>query len=100
GRDGAPADCILFYGGQDVVTNQMFIEHNQENEELDPATRSLVAQRDRERLKKMTYYCFTNDCLRDYILRYFGEYGENYCGNCSNCLTNFEEKDITGEALA
>src|SRR5699024_12684111 len=46
GRDGEPADCILFYGGQDVVTNQMFIEHNQENEELDPATRSLVAQWD------------------------------------------------------
>ena len=52
GRDGAPADCILFYGGQDVVTNQMFIEHNQENEELDPATRSLVAQRDRGGLRK------------------------------------------------
>ena len=36
GRDGEPAECILIYGGQDVVTNQMFIEHNQENDALDP----------------------------------------------------------------
>ena len=46
----------------------------------------------------MTFYCFTNECLRDYILRYFGEYGSNYCGNCSNCLTQFEEKDVSETA--
>ena len=48
-----------------------------------------------ERLKKITFYCFTNDCLRDYILRYFGEYKENYCGNCSICLSGFETVDVT-----
>lgn len=48
----------------------------------------------------MTFYCFTHDCLRSYILRYFGEYGAAYCGNCSNCLTEFEEKDVTEEAKA
>ncbi len=100
GRDGEPADCLLLYRGQDVVTNQFFIDHNQDNEELDPVTRRIVMERDRERLKKMTYYCFTNDCLRSYILRYFGEYGPNYCGNCSNCLTQFETVDVTGEAQA
>ena len=52
-------------------------------------------ERDRERLRKMTFYCFTNECLRDYILRYFGEYGSNYCGNCSNCLSQFETVDVT-----
>ncbi|MGE9975133.1 DNA helicase RecQ [Coprococcus catus] len=97
-RDGEPGECILFYGGQDVVTNQRFIEYNQENEELDDFTRAIVMERDRERLKKMTYYCFTNECLRDYILRYFGEYGSNYCGNCSNCLSQFETVDVTVEA--
>ena len=85
GRDGEPAECILLYGGQDVVTNQFFIDNNQDNDELDFAARELVKERDRERLRRMTYYCFTNECLRDYILRYFGEYGGNYCGNCSNC---------------
>lgn len=100
GRDGEPARCILLYGGQDVVTNQMFIEQNQDNEELDELTRAMVQERDRERLKQMTYYCFTHDCLREYILKYFGEYGSNYCGNCSNCLTEFEETDVTEEARA
>lgn len=94
-RDGEPGECILLYSGQDVVTNQRFIEHNQDNQELDGITREIVMERDRERLKKMTYYCFTNECLRDYILRYFGEYGANYCGNCSNCLSQFETADVT-----
>lgn len=97
-RDGEPGECILFYSGQDVVTNQMFIDNNQDNQELDPMTRAIVQERDRERLRKMTYYCFTNECLRDYILRYFGEYGSNYCGNCLNCLTQFETVDVTSIA--
>ena len=100
GRDGEPAECILLYGGQDVVTNQLFIDNSQDNRELDQVTREMVAERDRERLRKMTYYCFTNECLRDYILRYFGEYGENYCGNCSNCLSQFETVDVTETAKA
>lgn len=95
GRDGEAAECILYYSGQDVITNQRFIEANRDNEELDDVSRALVQERDRERLKKMTFYCFTNECLRDYILRYFGEYGDNYCGNCQNCLTQFETVDVT-----
>ncbi len=95
GRDGQPAECILLYSGKDVTTNQFFIENNQDNQELDAGLRQLVMERDRERLRKMTFYCFTNECLRDYILRYFGEYRENYCGNCSNCLSQFENTDVT-----
>ena len=98
GRDGEPSRCILLYSGQDVITNRFFIENNQENQELDPVTRALVQERDEERLRKMTFYCFTHECLRDYILRYFGEYGSNYCGNCSNCLTVFVETDVSKEA--
>ena len=94
-RDQEPGECILFYSGQDVVTNQRFIDNNQDNQELDSLTRQIVQERDRERLRKMTFYCFTNECLRDYILRYFGEYGSNYCGNCQNCNTQFEETDVT-----
>ncbi len=95
GRDGEAAECVLLYAGQDVVTNQFFIENNNENQELDETSRRMVAERDRERLRKMTFYCFTNECLRDYTLRYFGEYGSNYCGNCCNCLTQFESTDVT-----
>lgn len=99
-RDGEPGECILYYSGQDVVTNQFFLKNNQDNQELDSLTREIVMERDRERLKKMTFYCFTNDCLRDYTLRYFGEYDANYCGNCQNCLTQFETEDITKIARA
>ena len=100
GRDGDPAECILYYSSRDVITNQLFIDNNQDNIELDEVTRAIVKERDRERLKKMTFYCFTNECLRDYILKYFGEYGSNYCGNCSNCLTQFEQVDVTEIARA
>lgn len=99
-RDMEPGECILYYSGQDVVTNQFFIEHNKDNQELDPITRQIVSERDRMRLRKMTFYCFTNECLRDYILRYFGEYRSNYCANCANCLTQFENVDVTESAKA
>jgi len=97
-RDGEPGECILLYSGRDVITNQFFINNNQDNQELDDIQREIVMERDRERLRKMTFYCFTNECLRDYILRYFGEYHSNYCGNCSSCLTQFETVDITDAA--
>jgi ATP-dependent DNA helicase RecQ len=99
-RDGEPGECILFYNGSDVITNQFFLDKNEDNKELDPETRQLELERDRERLKKMTFYCFTEDCLRDYILRYFGEYRDGYCGNCVNCLTGFETRDVTAETRA
>ena len=95
GRDGEDSDCILLYSAQDVHTNQFFIENNRENEELSEVELEEVMAKDRERLKKMTYYCYTNDCLRAYMLRYFGEQTGNYCGNCSNCLKNFEEVDVS-----
>ena len=100
GRDGDPAECILLYGGKDVVTNQYLIERGQENQEMDAATQQLIRERDQERLRQMTFYCFTHDCLREYILKYFGEYGKSYCGNCLNCQTEFEEQDVTREARA
>ena len=100
GRDGDPAECILLYSGKDVVTNQYLIERSQDNQEMDAATWRLVRERDQERLKQMTFYCFTHDCLREYILKYFGEYGKSYCGNCLNCQTEFEEYDVAEEAAA
>lgn len=100
GRDGDPAECILLYSGKDVVTNQYLIERGQDNQEMEAAAWRLVRERDQERLKQMTFYCFTHDCLREYILKYFGEYGKSYCGNCLNCQTEFEEQDVSQEARA
>lgn len=96
GRDGEPGECILYYKAQDVKMNEFLIQQ-QGNEELDFEEQALIRERNMERLRKMTFYCFTNECLREYILRYFGEYGGNYCGNCKNCLTEFEDLDVTEE---
>lgn len=95
GRDGETSECILMYSGKDVEINKFLIEKGNVNEEVDLADRELIQERDMERLKRMTYYCFTKDCLREYILNYFGQYKEGTCGNCSNCLTEFEETDVT-----
>ncbi|NLK03332.1 MAG: DNA helicase RecQ [Clostridiales bacterium] len=95
GRDGEAAECILFYAAKDVRINQFLIEKSHENDELTYSQREVIMQRDDERLKAMTYYCFTKDCLREYILGYFGEYGQACCDNCINCQTEFDEQDVT-----
>ena len=98
GRDGEPSECILYYEPKDVRTNRLFIENGEENSELAEETRKIVKERDLDRLKQMTFYCFTSECLRQYILNYFGEKSSSYCGNCLNCQTQFEKVDITPEA--
>lgn len=95
GRDGSQADCILLYSPQDVFTNRFLIEKSEDNTELTEEEQYMVREKDFERLKQMTFYCITNDCLRKFILKYFGDKAENYCGKCSNCLTRFETIDIT-----
>jgi len=98
GRDGTRADCLLLYSGKDVVTNQFLINQNDRNNDMDAQQRQRVMQNDRQRLKIMTFYCHTSDCLREYILKYFGDKPEGYCGNCGSCLGNFEQVDITTDA--
>ena len=95
GRDGEEAECILLYSPQDVRTNQFLIYNSEANEELSKEEQDAVRQKDIERLKHMSYYCTATDCLRSFILRYFGCKTDNYCGKCSNCLTQYELIDIT-----
>ncbi|MBQ8296227.1 MAG: DNA helicase RecQ [Ruminococcus sp.] len=99
GRDGGQADCILLYGASDVRTNKFLIESSREtNSELSEDVLEEIIQKDYERLRDMNFYCTTAECLREYILRYFGEKTSNYCANCSNCIGNFETVDITVDA--
>ncbi len=102
GRDGSPADCILIYNKKDVQTCQFLIDRSRDDSEAngcDPQTAALLHERDCERLKKMTLYCTTTDCLRSYLLKYFGQ-GEavRRCEHCSNCSCEVEEQDATVEA--
>lgn len=55
GRDGEPAECILYYAPIDNRTNRFLIENGEENEELDAITKQIVMERDWERLRQMTF---------------------------------------------
>lgn len=95
GRDGERAECILFYSPQDVRINQFLLEEKEFREEMTAEEIEAVRERDGLRLKLMTFYCTTKDCLRSYILNYFGEKTKRRCENCSNCLNEYVEEDVT-----
>lgn len=98
GRDGSPAECILLYSPRDVVTNRFLIGSSEDNPELTSDEREEVRKQDIGRLNRMTFYCITGDCLRGYILGYFGEQAPERCGNCSNCLSDDDAVDVTDDA--
>lgn len=86
GRDGEAAECMLMYSGQDVVMGRWLIEHGEANPDLTEQQRSVLIQRDLERLKQMTFYATSKRCLRRLILEYFGEEKlPDHCDNCSVC---------------
>ena len=104
GRDGLPSECLLFWSEKDLSTCRFFIEQESGNEELTPEEAEAVRQTRRRMLAAMEGYCVTCGCLREYLLRYFGEEtaagGPAKCGNCGNCEGGFERVDVTSEARA
>ncbi len=92
GRDGAPGECILLYNEEDVGTQEYFIDMNDE----------LTTQLKKERMKKldaMVNYATIKTCLREYILKYFGDKRiKNYCGNCQHCHVATDVLDLTVDA--
>ena len=98
GRDGTEAECILLFRQKDVELCRFLIENGNENDELDEQQLRTVRRKDYERLEAMVHYCRTRECLRGNILEYFGQQHPMNCGNCGNCLGEYEKKDITREA--
>ena len=98
GRDGTKAECLLLYTPADVHTAE-FLLGRTERDDLTPEQLEALRQADDARLRQMVFYATTTDCLRAFILRYFGEEAPAYCGNCSNCLADFEERDERTNAL-
>ena len=86
GRDGEPADCLLLYNKQDVMTARFLISHSTENPELSREDELLLIERNMDRLKQMTFYSTTKKCLRKFILNYFGDSAPERCGHCSTCM--------------
>lgn len=100
GRDGEPSECILLYSPQNVMVNRFLIENKEQNtEDFEEDELRGIRERDEERLRIMNYYCVTADCLRNYILKYFGESVGGDCGNCSNCGKEYVETDMSKEAV-
>ena len=93
GRDGAPAECILLYSGQDVRVHKYLIEQGH----LEPQREQVELRK----LQSMINYCFCSTCLRKYMLAYFGEIVPWIeCSNCSSCNTKGERVNVTKEAKA
>ena len=90
GRDGVPAECLLFFNYGDVAKFERFIEEKESEGERDVA---------RAQLERMTRYAYSNDCRRRDLLAYFGEtFAELNCGGCDNCLEPRPAVDATQDA--
>ena len=78
GRDGQPAEALLFYSLQDVITLRQFVEQS----DADEAYKRIESQK----LDRMLGYCELTRCRRQALLAYFGDHLEQPCGNCDICL--------------
>ncbi len=91
GRDGEPSECILLFSPQDIMTQRYLIDVSTENEER--KIHNLHC------LQRMVDYCHTPECLRRFILNYFGDaHAPENCNNCSNCTKDAERMDVTIDA--
>lgn len=90
GRDGKPADTVLFFGLSDLIKRQRMIF------EGDGADQFKVLEY--KRLEALTGYCETVKCRKVALLSYFDEESEP-CGNCDNCMTPPIVEDQTSQAV-
>jgi ATP-dependent DNA helicase RecQ len=89
GRDGLPAEALLLFGMQDVVTARGLIERGNNPEQVRIETHKLSA---------MTAFAEATTCRRRVLLGYFGEGLDHDCGNCDVCLDPPELYDATVDA--
>ena len=90
GRDGAISECHILFNRSDIRTLEYLIY-----------TTVQIDRKELEikKLQSMIDFCESKECLRAFILKYFGEENvRDYCDNCSNCLNSDELRDYTIEA--
>lgn len=98
GRDGSEADCILLFSNDDIRIQKFFINNPSENELIDEEQAEAIKKRKTDMLRCMTAYVKSGVCLRNLILRYFGEKTGVSCGKCSVCCGAKKYTDITQDA--
>jgi ATP-dependent DNA helicase RecQ len=85
GRDGLPAETILFYSYGDVITRlDMMKDLSPERKELQQA-----------KLDRIKQYALADICRRRILLSYFNEQTDTDCGNCDVCLNPRTRFDAT-----
>ena len=90
GRDGEPADCLLFFSRGDIPRIRYFIDKIG-----DDAERSIAL----EKLNQTVRFASHNVCRRKQLLTFFGEaYPADNCGTCDICTGNVNRIDITTDA--
>ncbi len=89
GRDGLDSECILLYSSQDVQVQRFLIDQSSDRSRI---------HAELEKLQQMVDYCHTENCLQEFILKYFGELETESCGRCGNCLDSRSSIDVTKEA--
>ena len=90
GRDGEEAECVLFFSKQDIMINKRLLEYkSMESIDSDPQ----VLRNDYRKLNQMIDYCETQQCLRQFILSYFGDNSPCTCDKCSNCVVVEDEEE-------
>ncbi len=91
GRDGRPATATLLWNYADVKTREFLIERRSDDDSGDvrSMTEEEVAHRvelERRKLRRMVAYADSAACLRNTILKYFGDPAAGQdCGTCGNC---------------
>lgn len=78
GRDGQPAETLLFAGYRDMKTLKDFIDHSQGSLQFRDVQTS--------KLQRMWEFTQTSSCRTNFILNYFGEFKDTPCGHCDRCL--------------
>ncbi|MFJ5758648.1 DNA helicase RecQ [Neobacillus sp. NPDC093182] len=89
GRDGLDSECFLLYSSQDVQVQRFLIDQSSDRSRI---------HAELEKLQQMVDYCHTENCLQEFILKYFGEIETESCGRCGNCLDSRSSIDVTKEA--
>ncbi|HDK37576.1 MAG TPA: DNA helicase RecQ [Thiolapillus brandeum] len=79
GRDGQPAEALLFYNLQDVITLRQFVDQSDADE--------MHKRIETQKLERMLGYCELTSCRRQALLAYFGDDLQEPCGNCDTCLS-------------
>ena len=90
GRDGEEAECVLLFFISRISYNKRLLEYkSMESIDSDPQ----VLRNDYRKLNQMIDYCETQQCLRQFILSYFGDNSPCTCDKCSNCVVVEDEEE-------